>query len=144
MFTDSFFSSAESPLADVTNEEGISTSEVGHGVSVHSIETSRGSKALDSHKYVAAILMDLTKAFDCLPHSLLLVWPVQSGGDLENDEVMADQLMRLTRVSLKVLQSSNSSANFRRLSVIWDDFQYVITVSNHRVFVCKRRPDPVV
>ena len=29
-------------------------------------------KALDSHKYVAAILMDVTKAFDCLPHSLLL------------------------------------------------------------------------
>ena len=29
-------------------------------------------KALDSHKYVAAILMDLKKAFDCLPHSLLL------------------------------------------------------------------------
>ena len=29
-------------------------------------------KAFDSHKYVAAILMDLTKAFDCLPHSLLL------------------------------------------------------------------------
>ena len=25
-----------------------------------------------SHKCVAAILMDLTKAFDCLPHSLLL------------------------------------------------------------------------
>ena len=29
-------------------------------------------KALDSHTYVAAILMDFTKAFDCLPHSLLL------------------------------------------------------------------------
>ena len=29
-------------------------------------------KALDSHKYVAAILMDLTNAFDCLLHSLLL------------------------------------------------------------------------
>ena len=29
-------------------------------------------KALDSHEYVAAILMDLTKASDCLPHSLLL------------------------------------------------------------------------
>ena len=29
-------------------------------------------KALDSHKYVAAILMDLTNAFDCLPHSLLI------------------------------------------------------------------------
>ena len=29
-------------------------------------------KAFDSHKYVAAILLDLTKAFDCLTHSLLL------------------------------------------------------------------------
>jgi len=29
-------------------------------------------KALDSHEYVTAILMHLTKAFDCLPHNLLL------------------------------------------------------------------------
>ncbi|KAK2164516.1 hypothetical protein NP493_1410g00014 [Ridgeia piscesae] len=36
-------------------------------------------KALDSHKYVAAILLDLTKAFDCLPHSLLLDAEVKSG-----------------------------------------------------------------
>ena len=28
--------------------------------------------ALDQHKYVAAILMDLSKALDCLPHGLLL------------------------------------------------------------------------
>ena len=29
------------------------------------------SKALDNHKYVAAILMDLTKVFDCLPLTAL-------------------------------------------------------------------------
>ncbi|XP_060075891.1 uncharacterized protein LOC132555559 [Ylistrum balloti] len=29
-------------------------------------------KALDNQEYVAAILMDLSKAFDCLPHDLLL------------------------------------------------------------------------
>ncbi|XP_062612802.1 uncharacterized protein LOC134274545, partial [Saccostrea cucullata] len=30
-------------------------------------------RALDENKYVAAILMDLSKAFDCLPHDLVLL-----------------------------------------------------------------------
>ena len=29
-------------------------------------------QAFDQNKYVGAILMDLSKAFDCLPHTLLL------------------------------------------------------------------------
>jgi hypothetical protein len=29
-------------------------------------------KALDENKFVAAILMDLSEAFDCLPHKLLI------------------------------------------------------------------------
>ena len=30
-------------------------------------------KALDDNKFIAAILMDLSKAFDCLPHNLLML-----------------------------------------------------------------------
>jgi hypothetical protein len=30
-------------------------------------------KALDENKYITTILMDLSKAFDCLPHDLILL-----------------------------------------------------------------------
>ena len=35
--------------------------------------------ALDNHGFVAAILMDLSKAFDCMPHGLLL-WKLRAYG----------------------------------------------------------------
>ena len=38
-------------------------------MSVHPAET---FGALDNHECVAAILMDLSKAFDCFPHGLLI------------------------------------------------------------------------
>ena len=41
-------------------------------------------KALDNNECVAAILMDLSKAFDCLPHGLLIavkgLWAFGGGG----------------------------------------------------------------
>jgi hypothetical protein len=36
------------------------------------LEKSSWKKALNDNKFIAAILMDLSKAFDCLPRNLLL------------------------------------------------------------------------
>lgn len=65
-----------------------------------------------------------------------------SAGDLENEEKLADALMNLVRTGLRVVEQQDSSSNFKRLSVVWADFLYVLTISNHRVVVCKRRNNP--
>lgn len=67
---------------------------------------------------------------------------LSSGGELENDEKMADKLMKLTQTALHVPLGGQSGSTFRRLSVMYDSFMYMITVSNHKVYVSKRRHIP--
>ena len=45
----------------------------GYGFQSTLLRTEDWKQALDENKYVAAILVDLSKAFDCLPHNLLLL-----------------------------------------------------------------------
>ena len=46
----------------------------GHGCQTTIIRLLEDRKyALDNNEYVAAILMDLSKAFDCLPHKIILI-----------------------------------------------------------------------
>ncbi|XP_064615334.1 ragulator complex protein LAMTOR4-like [Liolophura sinensis] len=62
---------------------------------------------------------------------------IASGGDLENDERRANYFMSLAQTTSKV-KLSDRRDTFKRVSVVWEDIMYVITVSNHKVYVCKR------
>jgi len=66
---------------------------------------------------------------------------ISSGGDMSNDEQMAEKLTNLVRTTIRLLTNDErlKTSPFRRLSVIWDDFMYVITVSNHKIYAFKRR-----
>ena len=61
--------------------------------------------ALDKNCYVAAILMDLSKAFDCLPHDILLSKLAAYG---------------LSSQSVKLLENylTGNKSNFRGWSVV--------------------------
>ena len=42
-------------------------------------------RELDNHRYVGAILMDLSEAFDCLPHGQLLYIYIYEGRSICNE-----------------------------------------------------------
>ena len=69
-------------------------------------------KALDDNKYVAAILMDLSKAFDCLPHDLL-IYKLQSYGLTENAFKLIKDYLSSRKQCVRV--GSNLS-NFRDIN----------------------------
>uniref|UniRef100_X1Z4D0 Late endosomal/lysosomal adaptor and MAPK and MTOR activator 4 n=1 Tax=Capitella teleta TaxID=283909 RepID=X1Z4D0_CAPTE len=69
-----------------------------------------------------------------------------SGGDLVNDEQTADRIINLVRSAVKLSCTSSMHdrhmANFKKMSVLWEDFLYAIAISNHKVYVSKRHNIP--
>lgn len=92
----------------------------------------------------------MTASIDRIPDSLgYLVLNedgavINSGGDLENNEDMARRLSDIvyTACHIPLSTSRSSKDKFKKLSIIWDTFQYVITVSNHKIYVSKRKYVP--
>lgn len=71
---------------------------------------------------------------------------INSGGDLENNEDLANKFINIVHTASRIPLSSSKKDKFRKISVIWDSFMYVITVSGHKVYVSKRKyipADPV-
>ncbi|KAL3848372.1 hypothetical protein ACJMK2_019235 [Sinanodonta woodiana] len=68
---------------------------------------------------------------------------LNSGGDLVNDEATAEKITKLVYLASKVQISADKRETFKKISVIWDNFMYVITVSNHKIYILKRQYVPV-
>ena len=58
-------------------------------------------KALDDNKFIAAILMDLSKAFDCLPHNLLML-KLEAYGLSENSLKLLKSYFENRRQRIKI------------------------------------------
>jgi hypothetical protein len=56
---------------------------------------------LDDNKFIAAILMDLSKAFDCLPHNLLML-KLEAYGLSENSLKLLNSSLENRRQRIKI------------------------------------------
>ncbi|XP_060588961.1 ragulator complex protein LAMTOR4-like isoform X2 [Ruditapes philippinarum] len=69
-----------------------------------------------------------------------------SGGDLENNEDLANKFLNIVHNASRIPLSTSNKDKFRKITVVLDSFMYVITVSGHKIYVCKRKyvpADPV-
>ncbi|XP_056878451.1 ragulator complex protein LAMTOR4 isoform X1 [Takifugu flavidus] len=63
----------------------------------------------------------------------------QSAGELENDENTAAVMMQMVRTASRFRLPGSADPSFKRMSVVLEDFVYVVTVSAQKVFVVKRQ-----
>lgn len=61
-----------------------------------------------------------------------------SSGDLEKDESVADAITKMLQTAIKISISGDKSQTFNRLSVYFEDFTLMATVTNQRILVVKR------
>ena len=66
----------------------------------------------------------------------------QSGGELENDERVANIVIGLVSLVNKDNSKAFFSDDFEKISITYDDHCYIICLSNKKIHVVKKRLDP--
>ncbi|XP_058792615.1 ragulator complex protein LAMTOR4 homolog [Phymastichus coffea] len=63
-----------------------------------------------------------------------------SGGELENDERMANIIMNLVSLTDKIdSKAFSSNEGFENISIVYDDHCYIICLSNKKIHVIKKK-----
>ncbi|XP_064456602.1 ragulator complex protein LAMTOR4-like [Ornithodoros turicata] len=69
---------------------------------------------------------------------------VNSGGELENEERVAEIIHKMVYgIDMKDLLPSDRKDNFRRMSIHFGNYYYAVTLSNQKIFVSKRKYNPL-
>lgn len=64
---------------------------------------------------------------------------VSSHGDLENDEKTADIIMNLVGLTTQIDKAAfGPDEGFKRISLTYDDYGFVICLSNRKIHIVKR------
>ncbi|XP_030627031.1 ragulator complex protein LAMTOR4 [Chanos chanos] len=62
-----------------------------------------------------------------------------SAGELENDEHTAGVIMQMVRTACRFRLHGATEPPFKRMSVMFEDYVYAVTISGQKVFVVKRQ-----
>ncbi|XP_048012457.1 ragulator complex protein LAMTOR4 isoform X1 [Chanodichthys erythropterus] len=62
-----------------------------------------------------------------------------SAGELENDEHTAGVIMQMVRTACRFRLHGTAEPPFKRMSVMFEDYIYAVTISGQKVFVVKRQ-----
>ncbi|KAK3517978.1 hypothetical protein QTP70_029099 [Hemibagrus guttatus] len=62
-----------------------------------------------------------------------------SSGELENDERTAGVIMQMVRTACRFRLYGAAEPPFKRMSVMFEDYAYAVTISGQKVFVVKRQ-----
>ncbi|KAF4079373.1 hypothetical protein AMELA_G00177300 [Ameiurus melas] len=61
-----------------------------------------------------------------------------SSGELENDERTAGVIMQMVRTACRFRLHGAAEPPLKRMSVMFEDYVYAVTISGQKVFVVKR------
>ncbi|KAK2832600.1 hypothetical protein Q7C36_016062 [Tachysurus vachellii] len=62
-----------------------------------------------------------------------------SSGELENDERTAGVIMQMVRTACRFRLHGTAEPPLKRLSVMFEDYVYTVTISGQKIFVVKRQ-----
>jgi len=71
---------------------------------------------------------------------------LSSGGELENDEDTATKITQMVHTATRIPITADKKDVLKRMSIIMDDIVYMVTMSQHKILICKRQynpPEPV-